>query len=92
VLAQHLHGWTAADADGHAGQYFRVEGSLLTGSVSGPVYWAPKGTGRGGNNYAGAGALIDEITEDENEYYGLDAGDFPEPSGDGPVLILLSTP
>jgi hypothetical protein len=22
------------------------------------VYWAPKGTGRGGNNYAGAGVLI----------------------------------
>jgi hypothetical protein len=40
---------TAADADGHAGQYF----------PSGPVYWAPKGTGRGGNNYAGAGVLIE---------------------------------
>jgi len=26
--------------------------------VSGPVYWAPKGAGRGGNNYAGAGVLI----------------------------------
>jgi hypothetical protein len=36
--------------------------------------------------------LIDEIAEDENESYGLDAGDFPEPSGDGRVLILLSTP
>jgi hypothetical protein len=60
--------------------------------VSGAVSWAPKGTGRGGNNYAGAGALIDEITEDENEYYRLEAGDFPEPSGDGRVLILLSTP
>jgi hypothetical protein len=27
--------------------------------VSGPVYWAPKDTGRGGNNDAGAGALIE---------------------------------
>jgi hypothetical protein len=36
--------------------------------------------------------LIDEITEDENEYYGLDADDFPEPSGDGRVLKLLPTP
>lgn len=45
---------TVADAEGHAGQYFRVEGRLATR----PVYWAPKGTGRGGNNYAGAGVLI----------------------------------
>lgn len=118
---------TAADAEGHAGQYFRVEGPVITG----PVYWAPKGTGRGGNNYAGGGVLIelasggealllaesmtvadliglmrdspdrvvhsqgrvmDEISEDENEYYGFDDGDFPEPSADGRVLVLLSTP
>jgi len=118
---------TAADAEGHAGQYFRIEGPI----ASGPVYWAPKGTGRGGNNYAGAGVLIelasggealllaesmtvsdfiglmraspdrvvhgqgrviDGITEDENEYYGFDAADFPEPSTDGRVLVLLSTP
>ncbi|MDT5344611.1 MAG: hypothetical protein QOE52_3795 [Mycobacterium sp.] len=30
---------TAADADGHTGQYFRVEGP----AVSGPVYWARRG-------------------------------------------------
>ena len=23
-----------------------------------PVYWAPRGTGRGGNNYAGAGVVV----------------------------------
>jgi hypothetical protein len=46
---------TVADAEGHAGQMFRVEGPL----ASDPVYWAPKGTGRGGNNYAGAGVLVD---------------------------------
>ncbi|MBE1552541.1 hypothetical protein GGC64_006628 [Mycobacterium sp. OAS707] len=46
---------TAADANGHGGQMFRVEGRL----ASTPVYWAPNGTGRGGNNYAGAGVLVD---------------------------------
>ncbi len=118
---------TADDAKGHAGQYFRVDGAI----AAGPVYWAPKGTGRGGNNYAGAGVLvdlasggealllaesmtvsdfiglmrdspdgvvrgqgrvIDEITEDQSTYYGLDPHDFPEPSDEGRVLVLLSTP
>jgi hypothetical protein len=37
------------------GTYFRVEGSL----ASEPVYWAPRGTGRGGNNYSGAGVLVE---------------------------------
>lgn len=46
---------TTSDAEGHDGQMFRVQGRL----VSDPVYWAPKGTGRGGNNYAGAGVLVD---------------------------------
>lgn len=46
---------TVADVDGHAGEMFRVEGAL----ASDPVYWAPKGTGRGGNNFAGAGVLVD---------------------------------
>jgi len=117
---------TAADAQGHEGQYFRVEGPI----VAGPVYWAPNGAGRGGNNYAGAGVLqlasggealllaesmtvsdfiglmrqstngvvhgqgrvIDEVTDDEVTYYGINLDDFPEPSYDGWVLVLLSTP
>src|SRR4051794_40101629 len=37
-----------ADTKDHVGQTFRVEGRL----ASDPVYWAPNGTGRGGNNYA----------------------------------------
>ncbi len=45
---------TVADTD-HAGEYRRVEGSL----ASDPVYWAPRGTGRGGNNYSGAGILVE---------------------------------
>lgn len=44
---------TVADAE-QPGNYRRVEGTL----ASRPVYWAPRGTGRGGNNYAGAGVLI----------------------------------
>jgi hypothetical protein len=45
----------------------------------------------------GQGRVIDEITEDQTKYYGLDVlrpdpGDFPEPSGNGRVLVLLSTP
>lgn len=43
-----------AEALQHPGQYYRVEGEL----VGDPVFWAPKGTGRGGNNYAGAGVLV----------------------------------
>lgn len=39
----------------HAGEYRRVEGAI----ASDPVYWAPRGTGRGGNNYAGAGVLVE---------------------------------
>lgn len=39
----------------HPGEYRRVEGKLS----SQPVYWAPRGTGRGGNNYAGAGVLVE---------------------------------
>lgn len=46
---------TAEDADGHDGEYFRVHGQI----VGDPVYWAPRGTGRGGDNYAGAGVLVD---------------------------------
>jgi hypothetical protein len=46
----------AATADaGRVGEYFRLEGRL----ASEPVYWAPRGTGRGGNNFAGAGVLVD---------------------------------
>lgn len=110
-----------------AGKYFRVEGAL----ASEPVYWAPRGTGRGGNNYSGAGILvelpsggealllaeslsvpdfkgavddvkngeiktqgkvIDSITEDQEEYYGFDEGDFGYPPADGRVMLLLSYP
>lgn len=35
-----------------------MEGRL----ASEPVYWAPRGTGRGGNNFAGAGVLVDLST------------------------------
>lgn len=44
---------TVADAD-HPGDYRRITGTI----ASQPVYWAPRGTGRGGNNYAGAGVLV----------------------------------
>lgn len=110
-----------------AGEYRRVEGRL----ADEPVYWAPSGTGRGGNNFAGAGVLvelsaggealllaeslsvpdfvgviedvrdatvrtqgkvIDGITEDQIEYYGFDLDDFPDPSADGRVMVLLSYP
>lgn len=115
------------DDSSSAGEYRRVEGPMLTDAV----YWAPRGTGRGGNNYSGAGVLvelpsggealllaeslsvpdfvgvikdtdngalkaqgkvIDSITEDQEEYYGFDESDFPEPSSDGRVMMLLSYP
>lgn len=37
-----------------SGTFVRVEGTI----VGEPVYWAPRGTGRGGNNYSGAGAIV----------------------------------
>ncbi|HEX2214271.1 MAG TPA: hypothetical protein VHH12_12665, partial [Mycobacterium sp.] len=46
---------TVADSTDAVDQYRRVDGELLTE----PVYWAPRGTGRGGNNFAGAGVLVD---------------------------------
>lgn len=46
---------TVADGYDAVDQYRRVEGDL----ASEPVYWAPRGTGRGGNNYSGAGVLVD---------------------------------
>jgi hypothetical protein len=46
---------TVADSVDAVDQYRRVEGDV----TSEPVYWAPRGTGRGGNNYAGAGVLVD---------------------------------
>lgn len=39
----------------YAGEYRRIEGRMLTDAV----YWAPRGTGRGGNNYSGAGVLVE---------------------------------
>lgn len=111
----------------YAGEYRRVEGDV----ASEPVYWAPRGTGRGGDNFSGAGVLvdlpsggealllaeslsvadfvgvmndvrngeiktqgkvIDSITEDQEEYYGFDENDFPDPPSDGRVMLLLSYP
>jgi hypothetical protein len=43
------------DDTSSAGEYRRIEGPMLTD----PVYWAPRGTGRGGNNYSGAGVLVE---------------------------------
>lgn len=119
--------WPVAAVGDGVGADVRVEGAL----ASEPVYWAPNGTGRGGNNFAGAGVLvslpaggdalllaesmtvsdfhvaladakdgvihtqgsvIDEITEDQHKYYGLDVADFPEPPAQGRVLVLLQTP
>ena len=39
----------------YAGEYRRVQGTLKSDAV----YWAPRGTGRGGNNYSGAGVLVE---------------------------------
>ncbi len=118
---------TVADSVDAVDQYRRVEGSL----ASEAVYWAPRGTGRGGNNYSGAGVLvqlasggealllaeslsvpdfvgamkdvadgeiktqgkvIDAITDTQLQYYGFDESDFPDPSSDGRVMVLMSYP
>ncbi len=44
---------TVEDASS-AGECRRIEGPMLTDAV----YWAPQGTGRGGNNYSGTGVLV----------------------------------
>lgn len=51
----HLPEVAVADSESHVGDYRRVQGT----PASQPIYWAPRGTGRGGNNYAGAGILVD---------------------------------
>ena len=38
------------------------------------------------------GKVIDQITEDQQNYYGFDESDFPEPSPAGRVMVLLSYP
>ncbi|OBI73559.1 hypothetical protein [Mycobacterium sp. E740] len=46
---------TVADGAAAVDQYRRVEGDV----AGEPVYWAPRGTGRGGNNFSGAGVLVE---------------------------------
>jgi hypothetical protein len=123
----HLPEVTVADAGSHVGDYRRVRGR----PASEPVYWAPNGAGRGGNNYAGAGILvdldtggqalllaesmavadfrgvmqdtghgelstsgkvIDEITDDQREYYGFDPDAFDARPPGGRVMLLLDYP
>ena len=38
------------------------------------------------------GRVVDGITPDQREYYGFDADDFPEPSYDGRVVLLMEYP
>jgi hypothetical protein len=38
------------------------------------------------------GKVIDEITDDERKYYGLDEAAFPQPAEGGRVIVLLTTP
>jgi hypothetical protein len=38
------------------------------------------------------GKVIDHITDVQEEYYGFDEADFPDPSSDGRVMVLLSYP
>ncbi|MCX2714556.1 hypothetical protein [Mycolicibacterium sp. J2] len=52
--ARRVAAWPVVAVGDRAGTQVRVEGEL----TSDPVYWAPDGTGRGGNNYAGAGVLV----------------------------------
>jgi hypothetical protein len=117
---------TVADS-GHVGDYRRVHGRV----VSDPVYWAPQGTGRGGNNYAGAGVLVDldtggqalllaesmtvpdfravmqhvengelhatgkvieEINDDQRQFYDFDIDAFGTPPAGWRVMMLLSYP
>ncbi|MHC9294245.1 hypothetical protein ACRCUN_17415 [Mycobacterium sp. LTG2003] len=46
---------SVSDGIDAVGQYRRVSGAV----VGEPVYWAPRGTGRGGNNYSGAGVMVE---------------------------------
>lgn len=38
------------------------------------------------------GKVIDGFTDDKEEYYGINESDFPDPSLDGRVKLLLSHP
>lgn len=114
-------------ADAEVDDYYRVEGQL----DGDPVWWPDGGYGRGGDNFSGAGVLvdlasggealllaeslsvpdlvgvlkklrdneikthgrvIDGISPSQREYYGFDYADFPEPSPDGRVVLLMEYP
>ncbi|WP_235010332.1 hypothetical protein [Mycobacterium sp. 3519A] len=38
------------------------------------------------------GKVIDAITDTQLQYYGFDESDFPDPSSDGRVMVLMSYP
>lgn len=113
--------------DAEVDDYYRVEGRI----DGDPVWWPNGGYGRGGNNFSGAGVLvdlesggealllaeslsvpdlvgvlkkvrdneikthgrvIDGISPNQREYYGFDYSDFPDPSPDGRVVLLMEYP
>jgi hypothetical protein len=64
---------------------------LLAESLSVPDFVGVlKGTANG--QVHTHGRVIDEVTDDQVKCYGINLDDFPEPSYDGRVLVLLSTP
>jgi hypothetical protein len=67
------------------------EALLLAESLSVPDFKGAMADVRNGRLHT-QGKVIDEITEDQERYYGFDLDDFGEPSSDGRVMVLLSYP
>lgn len=67
------------------------EALLLAESLSVPDFVGMmKGVDNG--ELMAQGRVVDSITENQEEYYGLDESDFPDASSDGRVKLLLSYP
>jgi hypothetical protein len=73
--------------EGHGGR--QGGGDDVTVAVQ-PAVWALVGAENG--ELKAQGKVIDSITEDQEEYYGFDESDFADPSSDGRVKMLLSSP
>jgi hypothetical protein len=67
---------------------------LLAESLSVPDFAGVMKKVRNGRNNEvhTRGRVIDYVTDDQQEYYGFDESDFPDPSSDGRVIVLLEYP
>ena len=69
----------------------RAEALLLAESMTVPDFRGVMNHVQNGELHA-TGKVIEEITDDQRQYYGFDVGAFGKPPGGGRVMLLLSYP